>query len=267
MKQKQKPLNPKEKRERGLLLGKQKELRQNKDELKTLGAQKKDVSVFQHFKKVFSLPPKKTSIEDTIPYLKMYKDGVCKVSKNHYNKMLAFEDINYKLALEDEKDIIFNQFANFLNSFDASTSVQLCFTNETGRNAESEKAIQIPPKDDGFDFLRTEYRTMLKDQLAKGNNGIKKSKYIIFGVDAENLKQAKTNLERIEMNAIDLLGGMGVRTKALKGEDRLKVLHDLMRPDEEFKETWNDIVAKKQGTKVHVAPHKMNLKPKEYFKM
>ncbi len=264
---KQKLLRAKEKRDRSLLLGRQKELKQNKSELKTLGSSKKNTGILEYFKNVFSLPPKKTSIEDTLPYLKMYKDGICRVSKNHYNKMISFEDINYKLALEDEKDIIFNQFANFLNSFDSTTSVQFCFANETGRNKESEKAIKIPPKDDGFDFLRTEYRTMLKDQLAKGNNGIKKSKYIIFGVDAENFKQAKTNLERIEMNAIDLLSGMGVRTTSLKGEDRLKVLHDLMRPDEEFKETWNDIVEKKQGTKIHVAPHKMNFKPKEYFKM
>ena len=43
---------------------------------------------------------------------------------------------------------------------------------------EFEQVIQIRPQEDAFDDVRMEYAKMLKQQLAKGNNGLVKSKYI-----------------------------------------------------------------------------------------
>ena len=39
-------------------------------------------------------------------------------------------------------------------------------------------------------YTHLEYRTMLKNQLSKGNNGLVKTKYITFGIEAESLKVA-----------------------------------------------------------------------------
>ncbi len=40
---------------------------------------------------------------------------------------------------------------------------------------------------------------MLKDQLSKGNNGLRKSKYIVVNIRSESYEQAKPVLERIEI--------------------------------------------------------------------
>ena len=148
---------------------------------------------------ILKTEPKKYTVEDTIPYLRMLKSGVCQLDEKHFNKCILFQDINYQLAVKEDKDLIFNQFANFLNSFDPSVDVEFSYINQLGRNSELKAAIQIPDKNDGYDDVRLEFRQMLKSQLAKGNNGLKKSKYITFGVEADSLEQAIAKLERLEI--------------------------------------------------------------------
>ncbi len=118
---------------------------------------------------VFDLILKKESkrytVEDTIPYLRMLKSGICQTDERHFNKSIVFEDINYQLALDEDRDLIFNQFANFLNSFDPSISIEFSYINQLGRNEEMKSAIQIPDKKDGFDDIRFEFREMLKSQI------------------------------------------------------------------------------------------------------
>ena len=112
--------------------------------------------------------------QQTIPYLTMYPDGICRVSEKKYSKSVAFEDINYQLAQPDDKTAIFENWCDFLNYFDASVSVQLSFINQGTQRGEAEKAINIPAQDDAFNSIRTEYGDMLKNQLSKGNNGLVK---------------------------------------------------------------------------------------------
>ena len=69
--------------------------------------------------------------QQTIPYIQMYPDGICKVTGRKYSKTVAFEDINYQLAQADDKTAIFENWCDFLNYFDASVSVQLSFINSS----------------------------------------------------------------------------------------------------------------------------------------
>ncbi len=84
------------------------------------------------------------------------------------------------LALNEDKTTIFENYCDFLNYFDSSISVQLSFINQQVDVAEFEKSIDIPDQNDDFNAIREEYRTMLKNQLSKGNNGLVKTKYITF---------------------------------------------------------------------------------------
>lgn len=173
---------------------------------------------------IFKKEPKRYTVEDTIPYLRLLKSGICQLDEKHFSKSIAFQDINYQLALDEDRDLIFNQFANFLNSFDPSISIEFSYINQLGRNEEMKSAIQIPDKKDGFDDIRFEFREMLKSQIVKGNNGLKKSKYVTFTVEADNLEQATSKLERLEIDILSNLKSMGVRAESLNGEERLKIL-------------------------------------------
>ncbi len=110
----------------------------------------------------------------------MYPDGICKITENRYSKCVVFEDINYQLAQADDKTAIFENWCDFLNYFDASVNVQLSFINQGSQQEQAARAIHIPPQNDAFNSIRTEYSDMLKSQLAKGNNGLVKHKYITF---------------------------------------------------------------------------------------
>ena len=242
----------------------QKKLRSQKQDLKqNKGKSKKDRSGLLDL--IFRKEPKRYTVEDTIPYLRLLKSGICQIDEKHFNKSIAFEDINYQLALEEDRDLIFNQFANFLNSFDPSISIEFSYINQLGRNEEMKSAIQIPDKKDGFDDIRLEFREMLKSQIVKGNNGLKKSKYVTFTVEADNLEQATSKLERLEIDILSSLKSMGVRAESLNGDERLKILHDVLNPNKTFEFSYKDL-KKKESTKTYIAPDEFNFTPSRYFK-
>ena len=134
------------------------------------------------------------SAQDTISYKEMRPDGICRVTDKFYTKTIQFLDINYQLARNEDKNIIFENYCDFLNYFDKSISVQLSFLNQSMDISEYEKAIDIKSRNDEFDDIRTEYAEMLKSQLARGNNGIVRKKYITFGIEADNIQNAKQRL-------------------------------------------------------------------------
>ena len=205
------------------------------------------------------------TVEDTIPYLRMFSDGICQLDERRYSKTIAFQDINYQLALEEDRDLIFNQFANFLNSFDPSVHIELNYVNQMGRNKDLQDAIKIADKNDGYDEVRKEFREMLKMQLNKGNNGLKKMKFVTFTIEADNLDQAKANLNRLEVDILSNFKAMGVRAESLDGEERLRLIHDMLNPDDDFNFSYQNL-KKKESTKSYITPSVFNFAPAEVFK-
>ena len=90
--------------------------------------------------------------------------------------------------------------------------------------AEYEKVIHINPQEDEFDDLRMEFAQMLNNQLAKGNNGLMRTKYITFGIEAENIREARPKLERIESDILNNFKILGVSAYPLNGEERLQIM-------------------------------------------
>ena len=193
--------------------------------------------------------------QQTIPYLQMYPDGICRVTEKKFSKSVQFEDINYQLAQADDKTAIFENWCDFLNYFDASVSVQLSFINQGTRSGEAEKAIEIPVQDDAFNSIRTEYTDMLQKQLSKGNNGLVKTKYITFSIEADNLKAAKARLSRIETDILNNFKVLGVSAKPQTGVDRLQTLHGIFHPEgEPFAFSWDWLAPSGLSTKDFIAP-------------
>ena len=240
-------------------------LNQNNQNLKNADYKKKDSRKSSLLDKLLKREAKRYTVEDTIPYKKMYQNGICQLDENHFNKSIAFEDINYQLASMEDKDLIFSQFANLLNCFEPSINIEFSYINQIGRNKELEFAIKIPDKKDSHDDIRSEFRTMLKNQLSKGNNGLKKSKYITFTVKADNLNQATGKLERIEIDILNNFKNMGVRAESLIGKERLKILHDILNPDKVFDFLYNKL-KKGETTKSFIVPDTFNFVPSRYFK-
>lgn len=70
---------------------------------------------------------KEKSAQDSIPYERMWPDGICRVSDGHYTKTIQFQDINYQLSQNEDKTAIFEGWCDFLNYFDSSIQFELSF--------------------------------------------------------------------------------------------------------------------------------------------
>ena len=219
--------------------------------------------------RIFGRKDKPQTAQQTIPYREMYKDGICRVNDRLFNKTVAYEDINYQLAQNDDKTAIFESYCDFLNYFDSSISVQLTFINQHANIKEFQQTIDIPDQRDDFNSIRREYADMLKNQLSKGNNGLVKTKYITFGVEADSLKTAKMRLERVEADILGNFKVMSVKARTLNGLERLEVLHGQFHPDgnEKLRFSWGDIPKTGLSTKDYIAPTSFNFRDGKTFRM
>lgn len=212
---------------------------------------------------------KRMTAQKTIAYKEMGRDGICRVQGNIYSKTIRFYDINYQLAQNEDKNAIFENWCDFLNYFDSTIHFQLSFINHKSSMKEYERIIQIKPQNDEFDDVRMEYAQMLKDQLAKGNNGLVKSKYITFSIEADSLQKAKPRLERIETDILNNFKVLGVTAYPLNGEERLQILYETFNPDSgvPFQFDYKQLLKTGMTTKDFVAPTSFLFKSGKDFMM
>lgn len=207
--------------------------------------------------------------QQTIPYKEMCRDGICIVNDHYYTKQIEFLDINYQLAQNEDKNQIFESYCDFLNYFDSSIRFQLSFLNQRADMERFRHSIDIPEQDDEFNEIRMEYTGMLRGQLARGNNGLTKTKYITFGIEADDLKAAKTRLERIEADVLANFKVLGVKARALDGYERLAILHKMFHPagERKFRFAWDAIWKTGLSSKDFIAPDSFTFKNGQYFKI
>ena len=212
---------------------------------------------------------KEKSAQDSIPYERMWPDGICRVSDGHYTKTIQFQDINYQLSQNEDKTAIFEGWCDFLNYFDSSTKFELSFLNLAASKETFARAISIPLQGDDFDSIRVEYMTMLQNQLAKGNNGLIKTKYLTFGIDADSIKSAKPRLERIETDILNNFKRLGVSAETLDGKARLAQLHGIFHMDEQlpFRFDWDWLPSSGLSTKDFIAPSGFEFRTGKQFRM
>ena len=199
---------------------------------------------------------KKKSAQDSIPFERMFPDGVCRVRPGYFTKTIQFQDINYQLNQNEDKTAIFEGWCDFLNYFDSSVKFQLSFMNMAANKDTYGQSIEIPTQGDDFDNIREEYTDMLRSQLARGNNGLIKTKYLTFGIEAANVKEAKPRLDRIETDLLNNFKRLGVAAEPLNGKQRLALMHGMFHIDEhtDFNFEWEWLVPSGLSVKDFIAP-------------
>ena len=142
----------------------------------------------------------------------MWPDGICRVTDTRYTKTIQYQDINYQLSQNEDKTAIFEAWCDFLNYFDSSVQFQLSFVNLSASQETFARSISIPPCGDEFDGIRAEYAGMLQNQLARGNNGLIKTKYLMLVAMGQAQAQEKEPqmdcqeiLARYRLSPVDIL--------------------------------------------------------------
>ena len=199
----------------------------------------------------------------------MFPDGICRVTDHYYTKTVQYQDINYQLNQNEDKTAIFEGWCDFLNYFDSSIRFQFSFIDMSANKETWSNSINIPRRGNKFDDIGVEYETFLRDQLAKGNNGLIKTKYLTFGVEADSLKTAKPRLERIELDILNNFKRLGVAAAPLKGDERLRIMHGIFHMDEQlpFRFSWDLLPLSGLSVKDFIAPSSFEFRTGKYFGM
>lgn len=206
--------------------------------------------------------------QDTIPYQIMYPDGICYLGNRRYSQSIEFFDINYLLAQPDDQTAIFEYLCDLYNYLDSSIHVQFTYPNRKSDREQLARSFEMPPCNDGLDPIRQEQTDILKRQLARGNNGSVKTKYITYTIEADNLKAARARLSRISLDIQGYFKIMGAVSRVLDGKERLEVLHGIMHPDgERFNFDWKWLAAGGLSTKDFIAPSSFEFKEGRTFRM
>lgn len=207
--------------------------------------------------------------QQSIPFQRMFPDGICRVSDRYYTKTIQFQDINYQLAQQEDKTSIFEEWCGFLNFFDSSIHFELSFMNMATDMESFERRIQIQPRQDGFDDVRQEYSQMLRQQLERGNNGLTKTKYLTFGIEAESMKQAKPRLEHVQIDLLNNFRRLGVSARTLNGKERLHLMHAMfhMGDHDKFYFDWKWLPASGLSVKDFIAPSSFSFPGGKTFQM
>ncbi len=208
--------------------------------------------------------------QQSIPFDRMFQNGICRVGEDYYTKTIQFQDINYQLALQDDKTEIFEEWCSFLNFFDSSVHFELSFMNMATDADGFRRSIMIPHQNDEFNSVRDEYSTMLFQQMEAGNNGLTKTKYLTFGIHAESMKNAKPRLTHIEMDIMNNFKRLGVVAKTLDGKKRLELMHSVFHmgdDKEKFRFDWKWLVGSGLSVKDFIAPSAFAFKTGRVFQM
>lgn len=239
----------------------------NKEKIKLTRAEKRQLQALMRSRQQRKKPPH--SVQETIPYERMWPDGICRVSPSYYTKTVQFWDINYQLAQNEDKSAIFEGWCDFLNAFDSSVHLQLSFLNLTANADAVEQRILLPDKADGFDAIRREYTEMLQNQLAKGSNGLSKRKYLTFGVESENYRTAKPRLERMETDLLNHFKRLGAAAAPMDGRERLKLMYDMFHLDAQtpFLFDWKWLAPTGLRTKDFIVPSSFKFGERQRFGM
>ncbi|GHU60596.1 conjugal transfer protein TraE [Clostridia bacterium] len=185
--------------------------------------------LFRQDRDQFDLPK---SVQDVIPIRTLWEDGVFLAGGNKFSKTFRFEDINYAVASKEDKEGMFLEYSELLNSFDSGATYKITIIVKKLDKEEFKKAILIPLKGDSLDPYRAEYNKVLLDE-ATGANGFVQMKYITVSVFKKSIEEARNFFSRVGTDLTAHLNRLGSRAIVLDAADRLRIFHDFFRPGEE----------------------------------
>ena len=205
---------------------------------------------------------KKMTVQRTIPYLCMGKNGICQLTDKTYSRTIEFGNCNYQLASDSQQEEIFAAYCDILNYFDETIHFQLTFENQNTDIETLKERMQVAPAGDAFDPIREEYTKILFHQLEEGTNGRRLFKYLTFSVESDTPGNAKIKLDNIANEIIRLFKAMDVEAHIMNGEQRLASMYRALNPFESqpFLFDWETLRRGGFTDKDFIAPTSMVLK-------
>ena len=221
-------------------------------------------TLFKKDKEKFKIP---RSVQEAIPIDAMWEDGIFLVGKNKYSKCFKFTDINYSVASREDKEEMFLEYSELLNSFDTGATSKITIINRRLNKLDFQKTMFIKLEDDELDKYRKEYNKMLLDK-ATASNGIVQEKCITITIEKKNIEDARLYFLRIGTELINKFKELGSVCVELEAVERLQLFHDFYRVGEETAFNFDFISNMRKGHsfKDYICPDTFEIKD-DYIKI
>ena len=220
--------------------------------------------LFKQDKEKFVVPK---GVQDVIPVTAIYDDGIFRYGKDKYSKSFKFTDINYAVASRSDKEAMFLEYSELLNSFDSGATTKITINNRQLNRRDFENTILIPMTGDNLDQYREEYNKMLLEK-ATGANSTVQDKYITVSVCKKSIEEARNYFSRVGSELISHFSRLGSVCSEMETDERLCIMHDFFRTGEESDYHFDIKENRKKGHsfKDYVCPDSMEFE-KDYFKI
>ena len=221
-------------------------------------------NAFKQDKEKFAIP---SSVQQAIPIQAIWQDGIFQVGRNKFSKTFKFTDINYAVAGREDKETMFLEYSELLNSFDSGAITKITINNRRLNKQDFEKTILIPMREDGLDLYRKEYNDILLEK-ATGSNSIIQEKYVTVSVFKKNIEEARNYFTRVGTELVSHFAHLGSKCVEMNAEDKLRALHDFYRTGEEtgFHFDLSETMKKGHSFKDFICPDSLEYE-KDHFKM
>ena len=221
-------------------------------------------TLFKQDKEEFVVP---NNVQDVIPVKRIWEDGIFLVGKNKYSKCYRFSDINYAVASKNDKEGMFLEYSELLNSFEVGATTKITILNRRLNKIDFENTILLPKNNDDLDIYREEYNKMLLDKTV-GANSITQEKYITVSVNKKDIEEARSYFNRVGADLINHFSRLGSKCVELDAVDRLRIFHSFYRTGEENLFEFDTIKTMRKGHsfKDYICPDTFEW-DKDYFKM
>ncbi len=220
--------------------------------------------LFKRDKEKFVVPK---NAQDIIPIKVIYDDGIFEVQKNKYSKSYKFIDINYAVASHEDKEAMFLDYSDLLNSLDSGATSKITINNRRINRVDFEKTILMKKQGDTLDKYREEYNNMLLEQ-AKGANGIVQEKLITVSINKKSIEEARNYFSRVTTELTNHFSVLGSKCIELDAEERLRIYHDFYRTGEEtaFRFNLKEYMRKGHNFKDFICPDTFEVQS-DHFKI
>lgn len=221
-------------------------------------------NTFKQDKEKFAIP---CSVQQAIPIQTIWQDGIFQVGRNKFSKTYKFTDINYAVAGREDKETMFLEYSELLNSFDSGAITKITINNRRLNKQDFEKTILISMREDGLDLYRKEYNDILLEK-ATGANSIIQEKYVTVSVFKKNIEEARNYFTRVGTELVSHFAHLGSKCVEMNAEDKLRALHDFYRTGEEtdFHFDLSETMRKGHSFKDFICPDSLEFE-KDHFKM
>ena len=207
------------------------------------------------------------SVQQAIPIKSIYEDGLFYLGHNMYSKTFRFDDVNYAIIGESDKEKMFLNYGSILNGLDCTCFPKLTIINRKLNKIDFDNKIKLKLGNDNL----TKYRKELNDILEKDaidSKSMIQEKLLTISIERKNVEEARNYFSNIGTNLESGFATLNSKCSELNTNDRLRIFYDFFRMGEEdlYNFDIKNFMKKGHDFKDYICPDTFEFKS-DYFKM